>query len=383
MITYPVGLLSNKGSDAILITMTPTVLFTAGINLTFASGTLTIDWKDGSTPENFVSGVELTHQYVSAGTYIAEITGDLTNITAFVADNCKITGIANLKTGLLTNFTINNNLYSGGLDMSLAPISGRLWTYTNSGLTGITFASSGNAIITDTRLYSCNFSTLDFTNVPLSGRFECQSNSGLTGITFANSGNAKFTLTRMYSCNLTGTLDLSNNPVGGTVQIYSNPNLTDITFASSGNTIILNFSLASNDLTGTLDLSNVPVGTTVQINSNSNLTGITFASSGNGNIFGFLFISNSLNYVDFTNLSFAIINGSLRLENNSMAVADVNHELVDLYSLVSGEGAGGDYTGRTIRIDGTNAAPDSSSGGYNGTQAIIDLTAKGITVTTS
>jgi hypothetical protein len=64
-----------------------------------------------------------------------------------------------------------------------------------------------------------------------------------------------------------------------------------------------------------------------------------------------------------------------------MAVADVNHILVDLYSLVSGEPGGGSYTGRVINIGGTNADPDSSSGGYNGTAAKTSLEGKGITVT--
>jgi hypothetical protein len=66
-----------------------------------------------------------------------------------------------------------------------------------------------------------------------------------------------------------------------------------------------------------------------------------------------------------------------------MTAAEVNHILVDLANLVSGEGVGGDYTGRRIYMYGTNAAPDSSSGGYDGLTAKANLQAKGITVNTN
>ena len=90
MLTYPVGFLSPKVAP-ILITMDMSTPSTAGINLTFASGSIRIDWKEGGGKVPFVSGVELTHTYITPGTYIAEISGDLENITKFIADNSNIT----------------------------------------------------------------------------------------------------------------------------------------------------------------------------------------------------------------------------------------------------------------------------------------------------
>lgn len=154
--------------EKILITIAPTAGFTVGFNLTF-SGSVYIDFKDGDGKEALTSGVEKTHLYAIAGTYIAEISGDLENITKFIADNNRITSISNLKTGLLEDLRVNNNLITG---------------------------------------------TLNLVNAPVQKRFECQENSGLTGITFASFGNQKLTYIRVFNCNLTGALNLSTVPIG-------------------------------------------------------------------------------------------------------------------------------------------------------------------------
>lgn len=196
--TFPLkigGFLKSKTSDAILITMTPTALFTAGISLTFASGTLTIDWKDGSTPENFVSGFELTHQYVSAGTYIAEITGDLENITKFIADNSKIVSIGGFKSGILTDFDISNNLYVGVLDLRDAFISAGFSAYNNSALTDILIASSGNGNISSLYIHNTGLSEFDLKDATIGSTvndFYTYSCPNLMLIKFAASGNTPF-----------------------------------------------------------------------------------------------------------------------------------------------------------------------------------------------
>jgi hypothetical protein len=334
--------------DVIKITMTPTAGFVAGINLTFASGTLTIDWKDGSVPENFTSGVEKTHTYASAGTYIVEISGSITNITKFIADTCRITLIENLKTGLLTQFELQSNLYSGILDMSLAPISvyfkaqanagltsvvfasvgnaqistfridscnlstlnlenvpitGLFYAYSNANLSSITFATSGNGKLTDCRISGCNYSTLNFANVPVSGLFYINSCSNLTSTTFSSTGNTTVTDLEFYGCpKLTG-LDLTNVPVSTTLSGYNCSLFTSITFKNSGNSKITTFNLNSCKLTGTLDLSNVPVGGTFQCHTNSLLTTITFSSTGNSIVTDFRAYScNLTGTLDLTNV---------------------------------------------------------------------------------
>jgi len=188
--------------DKILVTMTPTASFTAGITLTFDSGTLTIDWKDGSAPENFTSDVEKTHLYASAGTYIAEISGNLSSITSFDADTSKIALISGFKTGLLTLFDLVNNVYNGVLDLSNAPIAISCNVGVNSNLTQVIFASSGNSLVTFFVGYLTKVSTYDFTNVPIGGVFYAYIISTLTTLTFAPSGNGALTDFRVYNTNI-------------------------------------------------------------------------------------------------------------------------------------------------------------------------------------
>lgn len=433
-------LLANRAldkieEDKILVTMTPTNGYTVGFNFTF-SDALFIDFKDGDGKELLTSGIEKTHTYSSAGTYIAEITGNLSSITKFIADNNRITVISGLKTGLLIDLRLFSNLLTN-LDLSNAPISSLVYLYSNPNLTSITFASSGNSYVNDFRAYNCNITgtlnlsnvplgitsrptfhvysnpnltnitfasvnniiwdfkvyscnitgTFDLSNVPIGGTdsaFWIQANANLTGITFASSGNGILSDFRFNSCNITGILDLSNVAIGGTaistIIGNSNANMTGITFASSGNAIINSFQLHSCDITGTIDFSNVPIRNTLHLYSNSNLTGITFASSGNGTIFDMLIYSCNIDYVDFTPPSFSLDleDAGINIANNGISAGDINHFLVDFDSISSGG-----YTGRLLTMDGTNSAPDGSSGGYDGLTAKANLQAKGFTVTTN
>lgn len=373
---YIIDQFNTHNTESILITMTPTASYTVGFNLTFASGTLTIDWKDGSSTENFVSGVELTHTYTSASTYVAEITGDLGNITRFIADNNRITSISGLKTGLLTDLYLYNNLYSGTLDLSDAPVSNFVYLYLNSGLTGITFASSGNGNISRMWIDQCNFSSLDFSNLTFSsGQLRAYSNSNLTSVTFSTGSNSLNNLD-LGQCNITGTLDLSNTTVSLTVDLASNSNMTGVTFASSGNSTVSNLDLSGCNFSS-LDFSNVPLQDYIYLYSNSSLSSVTFGST-NGNILRIWAHSCDLGYTDITSFSMDVNTSTVRFEDNNMVVAEVNHMLVD-GDTISSSG----YTGRAYNISGTNAAPDGSSGGYDGLTAKSNMQADGITVTTN
>lgn len=379
--TFPLkilGLLKTKVTqDYIQLTTDQTSLQTVGINLTFASGTLTVDWGDSSSTENFVSGVELTHSYAGTGIYNIKISGDLTNITRFIADNNRITGITGLKTGLLTDLYLYNNLYSGALDLSDAPVSNFVYLYSNSGLTGVTFATSGNGNISRMWIDNCNLSSIDFSNLTFSsGQLRAYSNSGLSSVTFSSSSNSLTSLD-LGQCNITGTLDLSNVTVSNTVDLANNTGLTGVTFASSGNSTVSNLDISGCNLSS-IDFSNVPLQNYIYLYSNSNLSSVTFASSGNGNILRLWAHSCNLGYFDMTSFSMDVNNSSIRLENNAMVVAEVNHLLVD-GDTISSSG----YTGRAFNIGGTNAAPDGSSGGYDGLTAKSNMQADGITVTTN
>ncbi len=85
-----------------------------------------------------------------------------------------------------------------------------------------------------------------------------------------------------------------------------------------------------------------------------------------------------LGYIDFTSMSNLtdINNCTVFIKNNNWSTAIVNQVLEDLDTISSGG-----YTGRTITIDGSNAAP--TVGPPDGLAAILNLIAKGFTVTTS
>lgn len=61
-----------------------------------------------------------------------------------------------------------------------------------------------------------------------------------------------------------------------------------------------------------------------------------------------------------------------------MTAAEVNRMLVEINAIATSG-----FTGRSIIMNGTNAAPDSSSGGYDGLTAKTALQSKGFTVTTN
>ena len=63
---------------------------------------------------------------------------------------------------------------------------------------------------------------------------------------------------------------------------------------------------------------------------------------------------------------------TIELQNNNMSAADVNHILVDFATIATNNHPR--WSEITLNIGGTNAAPDSSSGGYDGLAAITTLT---------
>lgn len=284
------------------ITTDQTTLGTVGINLTFPGGSLMVDWGDGSPKEIFISDAELTKNYSSTGTYDIKISGDLDQITKFIADNSRIIGITDFKTGLLTNLRLQDNLLTA-LDLTNVSISGQILAYSNPSLSSITFASSGNGTVTDFEMFSCNLASLDLTSVPISNTFFVYSNASLSSITFSSSGNGTVTNFRAYSCNLS-SLDLSNVPIASFFWVRLNSSLSSITFSGSGNGQVTNFQAHSCDLSS-LDLSNVPISTTFLAHSNSSLSSIIFSSSGNGTISDFEVFSCNLSSLDLSNVSIA------------------------------------------------------------------------------
>jgi hypothetical protein len=121
--------------------------------------------------------------------------------------------------------------------------------------------------------------------------------------------------------------------------------------------------------------------------SNSNLTQIIFPSTSNffrnesnsesNGAFGLY--SCNLDYVDFKPLSGATLltgttqgNPRITLRDNGMSTGDVNHILDDFLYNATNNPTG--WSNVNLNIGGSNANPDSSSGGYDGLSAIATLT---------
>jgi hypothetical protein len=280
-------------------------------------------------------------------------------IQQYEASNCNLTG----------NLTIPSSGFYGEFDVSLNP-----------NLTGITH--DGNTLslepITKYHAYSCNLTgLLDLSTLTnLGGEFDVSLNPNLTGITYGPSTN-NFSDYIVDSCNLTGDLDLTPlSGLGGTLFVSSNPYLTSITLPNTTNgfdTIVID----NNNLTGTLDLTpftnfTAPSGLSFELNPS--LTNIIFPISiGDFTNTGLSFQACDLDYVDMKPLSGAsVYNSLIYFGNNNMTTSDVNHILVDFSGNATYNPTG--WSNIILDISGTNGAPDSSSGGYDGLAAITFLT---------
>ena len=272
--------------------------------------------------------------------------------------------------------------------------SGKFWAYLCPNLTAITHTASTN-VLNSYSVYSCdltgNHDVSMFSN--MSGTFNAQLNPNLTGITHAVSTG--FTNYNAYQCDLTGTHDVSMIHDMGNFSVYLNSNLSGIIHTDS--TVAGNYIAWSCNLTGLHDMSMLSGRTQyIRVHDNPGMLSIalgptsgTFANTGVGSTRKAISMNGcGLGYVDFWPLSAATMNTgatngvSIMLQGNGMQVGDVNHILDDLdnISTLNPSGWGGSVV---LDISGTNAAPDGSAGGFNGTGATVSLTSKGWTVTTS
>jgi hypothetical protein len=359
---------------------------------------------------------------VNSNPLLTSITHNVTSriINGYTAHSCGLIGNLNLpSTGLSGSFQVYSNPNLTGIthspssnsitnylafvcnltgNLDLTPLSGLgsdFRVQLNPNLTGITHSPSPNNF---TLYYAnnCNLTgNLDLTPLSgLGGQFLVQSNINLTGITHSPSSN-NFTVYQANNCNLTGNLDLTPlSGLGTSFFVSNNSALTSILHSTSVNNFT-QYGANNCNLTGTLDLSpltklgasNSGSSVLVTLFINPNLSGLTLPSStqyfrnnaNNENAGTFSLYSCNLDYVDFTKLSGATLvsgttegNPRISLRNNNMSTTDVNHILVDFSGNATYNQTG--WSNINLNISGTNGAPDSSSGGYNGLSAISFLT---------
>jgi hypothetical protein len=191
-------------------------------------------------------------------------------------------------------------------------------------------------------------------------------------------------ITRLQvECGIDGLLDLSGlTNLGGNVG-FANQSVTSVTFPVT-------------DLSNSVDITrlqgwrneivNLDLSTLYRLGGKINFHGIagrnflenvTLPPSGNTvPLEEFWFYGHpNLNYFNIPN-SFPTSDGvDIRLEDCAFTTTEVNFFLRDF------DDSG--WINGSLRIDGTNAAPDGSSGGVDGITAATNLVSKGWTVTTS
>jgi len=328
------------------------------------------------------------------------------------ADNCDIIGRHDMTMfydGLGGHFRINDNPNLTGIDHAyssnaftyyyaydcdltgnhdltmLTGLGARFDAHNNPSLTGVTHTAS-TTVFTQYQLHDCDITgNHDLSMFPnFGGSFLIRNNSNLTGITHTYS-NQTFTQYDANTCNLTGDLDLTMFPnLGGAFNVYNNTNLTSITHTASTQTFTT-YSFHNCDITGDHDISMLS-GLTTHIfgYNNNNMTNVilppatgTFRNTSIREAISFE--SCDLGYVNFLPMAGItmdvgyIYGASIHLGSNSMTAAEVNHVLVDFDEIVTNQNPAG-WTGVTLHIGGTNASPDTTSGGYDGVAAINSLT---------
>jgi len=311
----------------------------------------------------------------------------------YINNNSSLTSITHTaSTEVFSEYIANNCDLTGNHDMSMLPgLGGKFYIYSNPLLTGITHTTS-TEVFSEYYAHSCNLTgNHDISMLPgLSGRFRIHSNPLLTSITHGASTEV-FIEYQAQSCNLIGNHDVSMlSGLGGSFYVYSNPLLTGITHTTSTE-VFTGYQAYDCDLTGNHDMSMLlGLRNWVQLYGNSALTGITFPlslqtfrnHSVGGSIYrdyAFSLSDCDMGYSSFLPLSGATLDVNyfqgayIDLSGNNMLASEVNHYLFDFNNLSTNLNPTG-WSGVTLFIDGTNAAPDSFSGGYDGIAALSSLT---------
>jgi len=302
-----------------------------------------------------------------------------------------VTFAPSISAGTITTLNIGLTGIAGNLDLSMfnSFSNSNINVYSNPSLTGINFASSTTGIIKQLNLQYNNItSNLDlsmFTTFDLtSSNIFVNNNILMTGVNLASSLTGKFANLYFNTTGIVGNLNLSSITsftTSATLYFYANPTLTGVTFASSVTGSISSYNSSDVGYSGVLDLSmftSFTAEAAIYLHNCTSLTNILFAPTISGTLRRFyIYNCTSLGYFNMSGfISGTSYNTStILISSNNWTVAVANHMISDINNI-----SVGGYTGRQISIGGTNAALDSSSGGYDGIAAKTSLQSKGFTV---
>lgn len=322
------------------------------------------------------SGVTLNNFNIRNYTLIESLDLSMCNSMIYLAAN----GCTNLKYINFPKSTGWNQLQLGStsiinLNLSSLTLAGFFELTNNVKLLNIIHGSSGNSITTYTITGCTSLVSHDMSMLTaLGGAITMSGNTSLTTVTFPTSAQTTTNID-LSGCNITGTLNLSGfSSVSGYVKIFNNPLLTAVTLPSSS-LLIVQFLAFNCNLTGPLNVSSLSnLSTRFEVYGNTLLTSVVMPSN-NNTFTRFYAYSCAVTTVNFTSVpKLTEVNGSdILLMDNGMTAAQVNTILIDLDT-----NATNGFTGRSITINGSNAAPTGL-----GLTAKTSLQGKGFTVTTN
>lgn len=180
-------------------------------------------------------------------------------------------------------------------------------------------------------------------------------------------------------------LDISMlNGIAGAVELNGNNfgDASDLMMPSNNNNLWTRLYLQNTFSAGTLNLRGLKAGMLPNRADNGHGLESILLPTSTRTLTGQLDWANlKLGVIDWSVMP-NIIAGTSALEINgsNMIAAETNENLVILAATVLGKGPA---LATSVYIDGDNAAPDSSSGGFDGLQAVADLVTEGVVVFTS
>lgn len=226
---------------------------------------------------------------------------------------------------------LNGTAFSGTLD--LTPFQGGLVTcqFSIAGLNHIDF-HPGTTISSSFQMDGSSVSVLDFVSedVELKGAIDIRNIPSLTSLQFKASSTPHANVTLFNLPNVLGVIDLSMLNFSGTLQIHHS-GFNELILPTNDNTI---YSLRADNCG-----------------------------------------MKAINITDMAN-ALKLNNSGYWFHNNGLTSTEVDRILDDFASLVLAEPNGGAYSGRKLRIEGTNSPPGSV-----GLAAIGVLTDRGVLVT--
>lgn len=289
---------------------------------------------------------------------LSEINGyfyiDGDNATQQTLESVNFNNLPNLANNNSGELYIANCRKLTSISVTDCPSVTDAYFYDNYNLTSINLSGSTNITRLDVD-YCFNLTNLDLSQLPNLQQFDGYNTFSITSYDFTN--NPSLT-------------EINIGSGGGGGQLFSNLTSVDCSGLSS----LTHLDVGSNPKLTSLNISGSTALTTIYINDGCGLSTIDLTQQTSlTHIWGYdsafltvdLPITNTLQYVSFY--------------SNQLTAAGVNKILVDLVT--------GGATGGSVYLDGSyingviqNAIPDSTSGGYDGLDAIDTLVSRGWTV---